>query len=626
MLFSVPLYGQIDSLRAVLPKSTNEDRANTLNQLAFRMSIPQTDSSSIYAREALSISRRLNYEKGIAQAHHNIGFAFHIKGHLDSALTNYSIALEIQESMGNMRVVSALQNNMGAIFNLKGNFPKALEYYQGSLKIKRSLQQNAAAATTLNNIGIIHYQQKQYDQASTYYQEALNLDTKIKNYAGMTRTLGNIGLVEIDLKNYDGALKFYSQAYNLSDSTSLPCQKTYYANGLGTAYFELGEDELALEYALKALKVAQECEDQVIVSSSLVTLGQIDIRQNRWSKGEDKLLRSYQVAKKNELKVELNEVTEELYTFYKSQRNIKKALQYHEELMTLRDSLFNEDLTQRLTSMEMTYTFEQEKDSIQFAQDNITLAYDAELDKRKSIQWMTVLILALAILFLVIVYRFYIQKRKANEGLVSKNKVISDALEEREVLLQEVHHRVKNNLQVVSSLLNIQSRYLKDEGAKRAILEGRDRVISMSMVHQRLYKNDNLSKIKIHEYLDQLSESIFETYKIEQDDIHLKTTLEPLDLDLETSINLGLITNELISNALKHAFTGKEKGEVHLTLCKSDKHYKLSVADDGLGVDHEDDLKKSHGFKIIESLVRGLSASLEVQLQPSTCITVKFIP
>ena len=191
------------------------------------------------------------------------------------------------------------------------------------------------------------------------------------------------------------------------------------------------------------------------------------------------------------------------------------------------------------------------------------------------------------------------------------------------MLLQEVHHRVKNNLQVVSSLLHIQSKFLIDEGAKRAVLEGRDRVLSMAFVHQRLYESKNLSRVDIREYLGQLADMLVSTYQVEHD-IELVKEIEDLDLDLDTSIHLGLIVNELISNSLKHAFHEIENGIVTVKLKDITDNYQLSVSDNGKGLEDESELLKSYGFRIIKSLVRGLKAELSIETVGGTTIIINF--
>jgi len=182
------------------------------------------------------------------------------------------------------------------------------------------------------------------------------------------------------------------------------------------------------------------------------------------------------------------------------------------------------------------------------------------------------------------------------------------------VLLKEIHHRVKNNLQVVSSLLNLQSKSVQDEKALEAIKEGRDRVKSMALIHQDLYREDNLTGIDIKEYIEKLTFSLFSSYNIDPQNIILKTDIDPLQLDVDTLIPLGLILNELISNALKYAFSENEKGILQVTLKQQDSRLLLEVKDNGKGLPEGWHYEKisSLGYQLIKSFVQKLKAELKV--------------
>jgi len=208
--------------------------------------------------------------------------------------------------------------------------------------------------------------------------------------------------------------------------------------------------------------------------------------------------------------------------------------------------------------------------------------------------------------------------------LTSKNQQISKALEEKNILLREIHHRVKNNLQVISSLLKLQSQYIEDEGAVKAIAEGRNRVHSMALLHQNLYKEDNLTGVNMKEYFTNLIEGLFDAYKITE--IKLVTEIENLTLDIDTVIPLGLIANELVSNALKHAFYNVENGILIVKLWEKDGQLLFNVRDNGKGYNENlvADGKKSFGQKLIKSLSDKLEADVQVTTTTGTDVTLSI--
>ena len=610
---SIKSMAQVDSLKQKLAKTTGEVKVDVLNKIAFELAFPQTDSSEYYAREALVLANVLSYKKGISTAQRNVGFAAHLRGKLDTALFYYDMALQVEKVGTDSVAIYSLLNNRGAIYQISGNYPKALEAYQQSLRIKKALNKTASAATTLNNIGIIHFEQKDYKQALHFYAQALSLDTEIANHRGMARSLGNIGLTHIELEQFEEALDHYKTAYNIADSLKLPCQKLYAANGLGEAYFETKNLSLAQRYCEEALAEGYECEDQIMISSALQTLGQVNIEKGNSQKGVGQLLESYKVANSNGLQQQIKEVSLILYKHYKGKKALKNALLYFEHYTESKDSLFNENLTKELTSMAMTYAFDQEKDSIQFVQQTTDLTHKAELSRRSITLWLTITILLTVLIFLVVVYRFYNQKRKANTVLAEKNQVISSALEEREILLREVHHRVKNNFQLVSGVLMIQANATSNEDAKSALLEVRNRIQSMAVTHQRLYQSDSIASVDLASFANDLIEEL----KFSYDEFELTSSIEEVDVPIDTAITLGLILTEGMLNVFKHAFLDHKNPQLSVEIGKEENEVVLVLSDNGTGFKPDQD-PTSFGLKMIKSMAQKAAGTVNWENKDGT--------
>ena len=164
-------------------------------------------------------------------------------------------------------------------------------------------------------------------------------------------------------------------------------------------------------------------------------------------------------------------------------------------------------------------------------------------------------------------------------------EAVQASLQEKEILLREIHHRVKNNMQVISSLFNLQAGHIKDENARRMLKEGQLRIRSMALVHEKLYQSRDLSRVDFANYLRSLSAHLFQFFKVDAGRIRLETDLEDVHLDINSAVPCGLLVSELISNALKHAFPGDRKGTVGIGLQRrKDGIVELRVADDGVGV------------------------------------------
>lgn len=206
-------------------------------------------------------------------------------------------------------------------------------------------------------------------------------------------------------------------------------------------------------------------------------------------------------------------------------------------------------------------------------------------------------------------------------------KQLEESIKEKEVLLKEVHHRVKNNMQVISSILNLQSSYITDENALGIIRESQDRIKSMSFVHESLYQSNTLSEVNFAEYIQNITRNLYHSYGRPEGGIELEYDLENIYLNLDTSIPCGLIINEVVSNSLKYAFEGREKGKIKIVFCKSsDDKMKLIIADDGIGLAEDFDIEnaESLGLQLVTTLVTQVSGELEIDVTNGTSFGIEF--
>lgn len=204
---------------------------------------------------------------------------------------------------------------------------------------------------------------------------------------------------------------------------------------------------------------------------------------------------------------------------------------------------------------------------------------------------------------------------------------LEESIKEKEVLLKEVHHRVKNNMQVISSILNLQSSYIQDETALAILRESQDRIKSMSFVHESLYQSKTLSEVNFSEYIKNISRNLFHSYGRPSGGIDLIFNLEEVFLNLDTSIPCGLIINEVVSNSLKYAFTGREKGRITIEFSKlSNGKLKLIISDDGIGLPNGFDIDnaESLGLQLVTTLVTQVSGVMEIDRNNGTAFNIVF--
>lgn len=203
---------------------------------------------------------------------------------------------------------------------------------------------------------------------------------------------------------------------------------------------------------------------------------------------------------------------------------------------------------------------------------------------------------------------------KTHHALYRSKQELTAQMEEKETLLKEVHHRVKNNLQTVSSLLSLQSRNVEEAKMKNLLKSTQNRVISMAMVHEMLYMRNDISKIEYKSYVQELSEYLIRSIKGLDSKVQLKIDIPDIKLGIDTAIPLGLLINEAVTNALKYGFADEEEGEIYIVLKKQlDKQYILNIGDNGKGFPETVTYKnsKSLGLKLIHNLTRQLKGTIQ---------------
>jgi two-component sensor histidine kinase len=203
----------------------------------------------------------------------------------------------------------------------------------------------------------------------------------------------------------------------------------------------------------------------------------------------------------------------------------------------------------------------------------------------------------------------------------------AEDLKKKELLLKEIHHRVKNNLQVISSLLNLQSQRIKDEKVVQMLHDSQNRIKSMALIHEKLYKSKDLAGIDFNEYLSDLIMNLFRTYRINSDKVKLKMNVMNISLGLDSAIPCGLIINELVSNSFKYAFSEGENGEICVEIHPADDgKFILTVSDSGVGFPEELDFRSSEtlGLQLVTSLVEQLNGTIELDRSDGTKFTITF--
>lgn len=217
-----------------------------------------------------------------------------------------------------------------------------------------------------------------------------------------------------------------------------------------------------------------------------------------------------------------------------------------------------------------------------------------------------------------VIFEQRLNERKATEQLIKA------ALTEKNILLAEIHHRVKNNLAIIAGLFNLQLSTIENEEAKAIITDSKNRVQSMALIHDSLYKSESLSEIDFTKYTEELINEIHYSYPMLVNNIKINTSISNVTLNVNSAIPCGLILNELLTNCFKHAFKGRENGTIDILFSKENRLIKLRIKDDGVGLKKEYDKTNSLGVVVINSLCQQLDGKCKYTIDNGTCFEMEF--
>lgn len=515
-------------------------------------------------QDTLEMARGLNFE----------GMIYYFSGTYDKAIAKYLEAYPYFEDAGDQYMVGMMYNNIGAAYSNRFNPERTVEYYEKALEKFEELQDTTWIVNLNHNLANEYFNLGQIERAEELYNTALDGFKLLEDSMYMAYAYSGIGTCLAERKEYQKALDYYYKAVLYSDSTVDRSFSGSLSLNLGQSLFGIGQVDEAEELGLYALRVALEMDER----HRLPTTHQL------------------------------------LSSVYQKQGKFEEALFHAAQRFNWNDSIFASE--RELISAEMLTKFDTERIENELAINELELLEE----QRQSELFIAGLIILLLLLMGAVL--FLVQYQRNTKKLERKNNQIQTALEEKELLLREIHHRVKNNLQIVSSLLGIQGRQIEDKAAFDAISASRGRVQAMSLIHQNLYTQDNLVNINVKSYVVQLVGSILQTYS-HGADIKLHTEIEEIQLDVDTLISLGLIMNELINNSLKHAFKEGESGNLWVKLVETKDELLLEIKDDGVGFEGSPSKTTgSFGMKMLGAFAKKLRAQWSIEGEGGTTFSL----
>jgi two-component sensor histidine kinase len=619
------LQAQESELEKRLAKASDAEKVFIYDEYAQKYKDTNPTQALSWAEKGLMAAQKVKDTASVAYYYTFIGVLHKNMGNYEEALMYYQKAIPINEQIKNLQGNAGIYNNIAFVYRLQGKYKKSLEFYLQALAFFENSNNTKQQSNVLNNIGSLYTDQKNYLKAIEFFEKSLVIAEQIKDTLGIAFAYNNLGEVYQKQNRWQEAKSYFQKSLiwkkKKNHSRSIA---SGYAN-MALVLQEEAKYDSSLYYLKESLAIYEKIEDLNGQVETLLRLGELQNRQNDMKKAFESYQKALELSKKIGSKPLTTKAYEFLAEYYAKQKNYDKAYQFRLLYDRTKDSLMSLEQLRQINELQARYDDQAQKQQIELlkTEKKIVLLEKTAETKQK---WLLAIGLLVVMLLTVSLFWAYRLKQKSNRQLNQQNMLIQEALNQKEMLLREIHHRVKNNLQIISSLLHLQAH--KGQNPQDLLQQSQDRIQAMAIIHEKLYKSDNLQAISLAEYIENLVTYFQQTYSLEQRKIRVETHLEHIHLDIDKLIPCGLILNELLTNSIKYAFKEHEKGTIAIWAKMKDNRCVIEIKDDGVGLPETFNLKqhKSLGLRLVDGLVRQIKGVWDYRSHQGACFSISFEP
>ncbi|RYD81015.1 MAG: tetratricopeptide repeat protein, partial [Sphingobacteriales bacterium] len=597
--------------------------------------LPLGPEKLTYYRNALNLYKSIGFsqeyiemEKAIADVQLNMGL-------LQQAEKGLLIVLDRYNSLG-FQNLQYTYDLLSVVYRLQGKLKDALSNSLLAIKYMQITGSDASKGFFLGNLASTYAELGETDKSVKYYQQSLDAmqeqNPEVK--------LNGLKLLSDELIKEGHIREILSLSRIYETDNRNPMAKVILATIRGNAYNKLKQYSTAEKYYLDMIKWEGQMQSNLFHSAeSFYTIAGFYAQRKNYEKSVYYYNKVLALPSGVSPLSRITSIYHNLYQADSAQKNFPSALENYKKYKASNDFLLNARSNRDIQELLIQYNANQKE------KDNELLRKESILQKNKlqRAEWLTkVSIIGLFGLTVIIVlyYYGYKNRKKANEQLEShqfeitlKNNSLERLIEkqsklllEKEWLIKEIHHRIKNNLQVVTSLLSAQSNYLENKEALSAIRDSQNRIQSISLIHQKLFQSESVSSVNIEGYIVELLKFLSDTFHVGKR-IKFEFKLAKIEMGVAQAMPLGLIINEAVTNIIKYAFPDGRNGKVIISLnfCE-DGLYCLSIKDNGIGL--PENIPTTNNSTLGVSLMKGLSSQLdgfiEITSENGVCVSLKF--
>jgi two-component sensor histidine kinase len=670
------------------PEIRDTTSANILIRLSELHWENNPKKAEFYAQKSLSLSDKIGFKKGSGNALNGLGRIHSIQGEFPQALPYYENALRIRRETRDLPGISATLNNLGNAQLHMGKKPEALRNFLEALKLDEALKDKEAIAMDCGNLGALYIQVGEFEEAQKMLETSLRYNIDLGNKNRLAKDYQNLGTLFLKRRDIRKAEDYNLKAIQLYESLGQKLNLSRALNDLGTVYFNQGKYLKAKETYSKALTHFEEIGNTNGMVFAREHLGWANINLGKASEAQSDFLQAIELNRTVGSRDLYEGAYRGLAMADSMKGNFESAFKNHKMAVLYRDSLQNRENTKKITEQRMQFDFDKKETALKFQkrltdeqlemQKLLAIRQRQEIDlkeqaillanhnkdlaqlefqkekaekenkskqlilseKEKELQEAALLnseadlkrqtlirnavsigLVALMVFSLVVI-------RQRNR--VAKEKRRSDQLVlEKEMLMKEIHHRVKNNLEVISSLLELQSDGMDEGKAKSAVMEGQSRVQSIALIHHKLYQTEDVASVEFRSFVHDLYKQIETVFRKPDSDVEFEIHAIDISISIDSAVPLGLIINELLTNSFKYAISDQQKNKISIELKPGSEsnRFVLVYRDNGPGLPADYNMKKSVslGMKVIQLLTRQLGGKLNFYNDGGSVFEVPFI-
>ncbi|WP_323755389.1 sensor histidine kinase [Roseivirga sp.] len=638
---------KMDSLELIINQTKSEDKLIELFSAQIVLAEQMGDSPKVaevelrlakvssydgiemqqYAKSALNYYRTAKDTSNMIEATYQMAYSKQLQNDYDSTLFFAKNLVSLAEESRDTISIIKGRLMLSSVYNHLTQFPESLQELNKSKILAESTPDNKSVITDiLNRESFIYYSLGEYDKSA----ERINQIIEILKPEGDARRLNiwsnNLASVYslCNCVSFDRRKEVLKESIGYAKQANFTYGKAFAYKHLADTYRDAREFD-STRYYLEQIEILLP-EINKPDFTGLVSVAQ----GSYWSyvgndpKAIPYFIKGYNIWEALGKRKDQMDIAWLLNDIYNRQKDYTNAYKYLHEYTALRDSLYSEEKIREVKELELSYDFRQKQitDSLRNQEKLLQSEYETTLQKRSKLM---ILLVGIGVLIIAcVIYYSFIKQRKLAGLLRVKSDQVEIELKQKELLLTEIHHRVKNNFQILSSLLELQAKGVDDQATKDRISEGKSRVKSMALIHSQLYDNEGLT-IHLAEYLKNLINEIQKSFEGQTSEINMDIDAE-YTLDIDNMVPLGLIANELVTNSFKYGTNAGGQLRLHVSLHQEGEYNVITFKDNGPGVPSSFDVKtaKSTGIWLISRLVLQLHGHYEYEYNDGAIFKIYF--